>query len=73
LFDSGPWYKHALERLKVDWEHVTFGLRNPIEQWFFFLKHRIKLFYRNWSYNATVDSIQQWIDCFVSMYHLVKS
>jgi len=72
LVDGGPWYIPALERLKVEWEHVTFGLRNPIEQWFFLLKHRIKLFYRNWPYNATVDSTQQWIDCFVSMYHFTR-
>jgi transposase-like protein len=72
LVDGGPWYIPALERLKVEWEHVTFGLRNPIEQWFFLLKHRIKLFYRNWPYNATVNSTQQWIDCFVSMYHFTR-
>ena len=72
LVDGGPWYKPALERLNVEWEHVTFGLRNPIEQWFFILKHRIKSFYRNWPYHATVDSTQQWIDCFVSMYHFTR-
>ena len=72
LVDRGPWYKPALNRLNVEWEHVTFGPRNPIEQWFSLLKHRIKLFYRNWLYNATVDSTQQWIDCFVSMYHFTR-
>lgn len=59
LVDGGPWYKPALERLHIEWEHITFSLRNPIEQWFFLLKHRIKLFYRNWSYHTTVDSTQQ--------------
>jgi len=72
LVDGGPWYKPALERLKVEWEHVTFGLRNPVEQWFGIFKHRIKRFYRNWPHNATVDSTQQWIDCFVSMYHFTR-
>jgi transposase-like protein len=72
LVDGGPWYKPALERLKIEWEHVTFGLRNPVEQWFGIFKHRIKRFYRNWPYNATVDSTQQWIDCFVSMYHFTR-
>jgi len=72
LVDGGPWYKPALNRLDVEWEHVTFGLRNPIEQWFFILKHRIKRFYRNWPYNATVDSTQQWMNCFVSMYHFTR-
>jgi transposase-like protein len=72
LVDGGPWYKPALKRLNVEWEHVTFGLRNPIEQWFFILKHRIKSFYRNWPFHATVGSTQQWIDCFVSMYHFTR-
>jgi transposase-like protein len=31
LVDGGPWYKTALQRLGVEWEHITFGLRNPIE------------------------------------------
>ena len=72
LVDGGPWYKSALNHLNLKWEHITFGLRNPIEQWFFIFKHRIKLFYKNWPYNATVDSTQQWIDSFVSMYHIIR-
>ncbi len=72
LVDGGPWYKPALNRLDVEWEHITFGLRNPVEQWFGIFKHRIKRFYRNWPHNATVDSTQQWIDCFVSMYHFMR-
>jgi len=65
--------KYILKKcINVEWEHVTFGLRNPIEQWFFILKHRIKRFYRNWPYNATVDSTQQWMNCFVSMYHFTR-
>jgi transposase-like protein len=32
LVDGGPWYKPALQRLHIEWEHITFGLRNPIEQ-----------------------------------------
>jgi len=70
LVDGGPWYKPALKRLGVDWEHVTFGLRNPIEQWFGILKHRINLFYNRWPHNASVESAQSWINAFVSMYHL---
>ena len=72
LVDGGPWYKPALNRLKMEWEHVTFGLRNPIEQWFGILKHRINLFYRRWPYNATVETAQQWINSFVCLYHLRK-
>ena len=72
LVDGGPWYKPALQRLGVDWKHITFGLRNPIEQWFFLLKHRIKLFYRNWPYNTKLGTVQNWLNCFVSMYHFTR-
>ncbi|MEF8879553.1 MAG: IS6 family transposase [Candidatus Thermoplasmatota archaeon] len=72
LVDGGPWYKPALKRLGVEWEHITFGLRNPVEQWFFLLKHRIKRFYKRWPHNASIDTAQEWMNSFVSMYHLVR-
>ncbi len=72
LVDGGPWCKPALQRLGVEWEHITFGLRNPIEQWFFLLKHRIKRFYRNWPHNTKLKTVQQWLNCFVSMYHFTR-
>jgi putative transposase len=72
LVDGGPWYKPALERLNANWEHLTFGLRNPIEQWFGILKHRIQLFYNRWPHNATIDTAQNWINSFVSLYHLMR-
>jgi putative transposase len=70
LVDGGPWYPPALTRLGVEWEHVTFGLRNPVEQWFGILKHRINLFYNRWPYNASIDTAQSWIEAFISLYHL---
>ncbi len=68
--DKGPWYKPALERLGIPWEHETFGPRNPIEQWFGILKHRIKRFYVRWPHNAGRDTAQQWIAAFVTLYNL---
>ena len=70
--DGGPWYKPALNRLGLDWKHVTFGNRNPIEQWFGILKQRIKLFYNRWPHNASVETAQHWLDSFVSMYHFTR-
>jgi len=67
---AGPWYKPALQRLGVEWEHITFGLRNPVEQWFGILKHRINLFYNRWPHNASIEIAQSWVDAFVSIYHL---
>jgi transposase-like protein len=34
LADRGLWYSWALERCSLRRKHVTFGERNPIEQWF---------------------------------------
>ena len=58
LVDGDPWYKPALQHLGIEGEHVTFELRNPIEQWFFLLKHRIRQFYRNWPYNTKIETMQ---------------
>ncbi len=71
--DGGPWYKHALNTLGADWEHITFGPRNPIEQWFGILKQRIKRFYKRWPHNASIQSAQDWINSFVTVYHFNKS
>ena len=71
--DGGPWYKPALERLDMEWKQVTFGNRNPIEQWFGILKQRIKSFYNRWPHNASIDTAQEWLDSFVTMYNLRRS
>ncbi|MEM3734916.1 MAG: DDE-type integrase/transposase/recombinase [Nitrososphaerales archaeon] len=34
LVDRAPWYKDALKRLELMYEHQTFGERNRIERWF---------------------------------------
>ena len=68
--DGGPWYRYALERLGVPWEHRTFGPRNPIEQWFHVLKHRVKRFYRRWPHNADMAQVNVWISAYVACYHL---
>ena len=70
--DGGPWYRYALDRLGIPWEHVTFGPRNPIEQWFHVLKQRIKRFYRRWPHNADLVQVNEWIHSFVACYHLKR-
>ena len=72
LVDGGPWYRWALDSLGLVWEHVTFGERNPVEQWFGILKQRIKRFYKRWPHNATVAQAQWWIESFVALYHIKR-
>ena len=68
--DGAPWYKWALDRLGIPWEHRRFGKRNPIEQWFGILKQRIKRFYRRWPHNADIERVNEWVRSFVSCYHI---
>jgi putative transposase len=70
--DGAPWYRWALNRLGVPWEHRTFGPRNPIEQWFGILKQRIKRFYNRWPHNAGIEQVNKWIRSFTSCYHIKK-
>jgi len=51
LRDKAPWLKEALDYLKLEQEHQTFGLRNLIERLFGYLKHRTKLFFNNININ----------------------
>ena len=71
--DKGPWYKWTLDRLGVRWEHRTFGPRNPIEQWFGILKHRIKRFCKRWPHNADIQHVNDWVRSFTCCYHLKKA
>jgi putative transposase len=68
--DGAPWYRWALDRLGVPWEHRTFGPRAPVEQWYGIYKHRIRRFYRRWPHNASLDQADAWTRSFVSCYNL---
>jgi transposase-like protein len=70
--DRGPWYRYALDRMGLPWEHRTFGPRNPIEQWFGILKQRIKRFYKRWPHNADLVQVNEWIQSYVACYHIKR-
>jgi len=71
--DGGPWYRWALQRLGLSWEHKTFGERNAIEQWFSIIKQRIKQFYKRWPHNARLETILSWCLAFVAIYNLRRT
>ena len=56
VVDRGFWYKWALQRLGLKYEHETFGRRNAVERFFFRLKERTKRFWN-------------WLDGFVAFYN----
>jgi transposase-like protein len=47
LVDRGPWYRWALERLGLKYQHQRFGLRNSVERFFGYLKQRTRRFHNN--------------------------
>ena len=71
--DRGLWYRWVLNRLEMPWEHRTFGPRNPIEQWFRILKHRLRRFYRRWPHNDSIEDVDKWIKSFVCCYNLRRT
>jgi transposase-like protein len=58
LVDRGSWYRWALERLGLKYQHQRFGLRNSVERFFGYLKRRTRRFYNNintWSIKSVED------------------
>jgi transposase-like protein len=58
LVDRGPWYRWALERLGLKYQHQTFGIRNSVERFFGYIKQRTRRFYNNintWSIKSIED------------------
>jgi Transposase and inactivated derivatives len=54
--DKGPWYVSAVKELAMEWLHEAFGKRNVVERWFFYIRHRIKRFYKRFPWNANHNS-----------------
>jgi len=40
IVDRGPWYRWALDRLGLEYEHQRFSMRNRVERFFRYLKER---------------------------------
>jgi transposase-like protein len=47
IVDIGYWYRWALERLGLKYQHQRFGLRNAVERFFGHLKQRTRRFHNN--------------------------
>ena len=68
--DKAPWYRWALKRMGLKYEHETFGERNAIEGWFNILKARLKRFWKRFPSNASKESVEKWLTAFVVIYNL---
>ena len=70
LVDGGPWYRWALQRLGLRYDHQTFGERNAIEQWYSLFKARVKRFWKRFPYHSSLDSIRIWTMAWCAIYNL---
>jgi len=48
--------------------HETFGKRNVVERWFFYIKHRLKRFYKRFPWNAKYETVYRWLASFIVIY-----
>jgi len=71
LVDKGPWYPWAFIQLGLRFRHMTFGLRNRIEQWFSHLKARTKRFYNNFPHGSSLKSVQTYLAIHTATYNLL--
>jgi len=69
--DRGPWYDWALNELDCDYQKQTFGERSLVERWFGILKHRTTLFWHRFPHNSSLQSAQNWVSSFASVYNLM--
>jgi Transposase and inactivated derivatives len=70
--DKGPWYVSAVKGLAMEWLHETFGKRNVVERWFFYIKHRIKRFYKRFPWNAKYETVYRWLASFIVIYTIMN-
>ena len=70
--DKGPWYMSAVKELAMEWLHETFGKRNVVERWFFYIKHRIERFYKRFPWNAKYETVYRWLASFIVIYTIMN-
>lgn len=71
LVDRGPWYRWALRRLGLRYQHETFGWRTPIEQWYSQFKARVKRFWKRFPYRSSLNSIKRWCLVWIALYNVL--
>ncbi len=70
--DKGPWYVSAVKGLAMEWLYETFGKRNVVERWFFYIKHRIKRFYKRFPWNAKYKTVYRLLASLIVIYTIIN-
>ncbi len=64
-----PVFVH-LSRRRDAW--TANGKRNVVERWFFYIKHRIKRFYKRFPWNAKYETVYRWLASFIVIYTIMN-
>jgi len=70
--DKGLLYVSAVKGLAMEWLHETLGKRNVVERWFFYITHRIKMFYKRFPWNAKSETVYRWLASFIVIYAIMN-
>ena len=70
--DKGSWYVSAVKGFAMEWPHETFGKRNVVERLFFYIKHRMKKFYKRFPWNAKYETVYRWLASFIVIYTIMN-
>ena len=71
VHDGLPAY-NFLSIAGVEHEHVTFGIRNRVEQVFRTAKHRLSTMDFHFPWNASKRSLESWFSAFFTVYNLLE-
>jgi len=69
IVDKSPWYRWALERLRLEYRYERFGMRNIVESFFRYLKERTMVFHNKISARNHIQSIKN-LNLFLNLYTL---
>ncbi len=72
---GGSWYRWALERLGLDYEHQRFGSRNRVERLFRYLREKTSIFHHKISardYGQGIGNLKLFLNLFTPYYQTMR-
>ena len=72
IHDRGPWYRTQPTLLGLPHEQVRGGLRSKIECWNRQLKHRLDRFWRTWTPNTSIESMEIWLRAYAVLWNYTR-
>ncbi len=75
IVNKGPWYCWALNRLRLEYRHEKFGMRNRAERFFRYLKERTMIFHHKLSARDRMSglfNLKLFLGLFILYYRALK-